>query len=196
MANNYLQYASNLRLDDPSHTNWWREVAAFDPCDYESEEECEAAFKALTGIEEIGHEFDDLAHFGIDCQMDVEDDGIVFYAEENGNPDRVAALVQAFFTKFDLDWVFEIAYGFFCSKLRVGEFGGGSLYVTRDHIKASDEGDYAAALLSKGGRFTLLGDELELLRRLLREPLSDALSGGGEVSRRLASKLGMEVENG
>jgi hypothetical protein len=196
MANHYLQYASNLRLDDASHVTWWREVAAFYSFDYESEEECKAAFKALTGIEELGHEFDDLTNFGLDCQMDVKDDGVFFYAEEYGNPDRVAALVRAFFIKFDLDWVFEIAYCFFCSKLWVGQFGGGSLYVTRDHIKASDEGDYAAALLSKGGRFTLLGDELELLRRLLREPLSDALSGGGEVSRRLASKLGMEVENG
>ena len=57
------------------------------------------------------------------------------YAEDNGDPDRVACLVQKFLKKFRPDECWSLTYAATCSKPRVGEFGGGAVFVTADAIR-------------------------------------------------------------
>jgi len=57
------------------------------------------------------------------------------YAEESGNPDNVVWLVQKFLKKFRPDQCSSLTYSTTCSKPRVGEFGGGAVFVTADEIK-------------------------------------------------------------
>ncbi len=57
-----------------------------------------------------------------------------FNADDYGNPDHVAWLVQKFLKRFRPDQCWSLTYASTCSKLRVGEFGGGAVFVTADEI--------------------------------------------------------------
>ena len=57
------------------------------------------------------------------------------YAEEYGNPDNVAWLVQKFLKTFRPDQCWSLTWASTCSKPRIGEFGGGAIFVTADEIK-------------------------------------------------------------
>lgn len=57
------------------------------------------------------------------------------YAEEFGNTDHAAEFLQNFLLKFHPDRCFHITFAETCSKPRVGEFGGGAIFVTSDGIE-------------------------------------------------------------
>jgi len=71
---------------------------------------------------------------------DDHDDGswgrhLWLYAEEYGSPDNVAWLVQKFLKTFRSDQCWWLTWASTCSKPRIGEFGGGAIFVTADEIK-------------------------------------------------------------
>jgi hypothetical protein len=57
------------------------------------------------------------------------------YADEYGNPENVAHLVQKFLKMFRPDQCWSLTYATSCSKPRVSEFGGGAVFVTADEIR-------------------------------------------------------------
>ena len=57
------------------------------------------------------------------------------YAEEWGDVEHVACLVRQFLLRFRPDRCWSLTYSCTCSKLRVGEFGGGAVFVTADEVK-------------------------------------------------------------
>ncbi len=70
-----------------------------------------------------------------------EDDEIKalwIYAEEHGNNDSVAYLVQLFLRQFQPNGCWSLTYSYRCSKPRVGEFGGGAVFVTAHNAKWMD----------------------------------------------------------
>ena len=64
------------------------------------------------------------------------------YAEEGENPANVAHLIRKFLTKFRPDQCWALTYATTCSKPRVGEFGGGAIFVTTDEIKWQNAHDF------------------------------------------------------
>ena len=58
-----------------------------------------------------------------------------FYTEGWGDTSNVAWLVHKFLKKFRPDQCWSLTYATTCSKPRVGEFGGGAMFVTADEIK-------------------------------------------------------------
>jgi hypothetical protein len=64
------------------------------------------------------------------------------YAEEQGSVDRVGHLVHKFLKQFRPDECWWLTYATSCSKLRVGEFGGGAIFVTAVEIRLQDSGDF------------------------------------------------------
>ncbi len=54
---------------------------------------------------------------------------------ENSEVNRVAHLVQKFLREFRPDQCWSLTYSWTCSKPRVGEFGGGAIFVTATEIK-------------------------------------------------------------
>ena len=64
------------------------------------------------------------------------------YAEEGGNPDNVAHLVQKFLKKFRPNQCWSLTYATTCSKPRVGEFGGGAIFITADEINWQNAYDF------------------------------------------------------
>ena len=55
-------------------------------------------------------------------------------SSEGCNVDYVAHLVQKFLKQFRPGQCWSLTYAVTCSKLRVGEFGGGAVFVTADEI--------------------------------------------------------------
>jgi hypothetical protein len=56
------------------------------------------------------------------------------YADEHGDTSNVAHLVTKFLKEFRPDQCWSLTYATTCSKPRVGEFGGGAVFVTADAI--------------------------------------------------------------
>lgn len=67
-----------------------------------------------------------------------------FHAEENGDPWRVAHVVQKFLRRFRPDQCWSLTYALTCSKPCAGEFGGGGLFVTAEAIRFVDAHDFVA----------------------------------------------------
>ena len=66
------------------------------------------------------------------------------YAEEGGDPNRVAHLVQMFLRQFRPDQSWSLTYAATCSKLRLGEFAGGAVFVTAMKIESMDAYDFVS----------------------------------------------------
>jgi len=64
------------------------------------------------------------------------------YAEDSGDPGRVAYLVQKFLKKFRPDECWSLTYATTCSQLRANAFGGGAVFVTANEIKWQSADDY------------------------------------------------------
>ena len=78
---------------------------------------------------------------GFECDFDTDtDEGgwgrhVWLHADDWGNTESVAYLVQQFLKAFRPDQCWSLTYAATCSKPRVGEFGGGAVFVTADEIK-------------------------------------------------------------
>ena len=64
------------------------------------------------------------------------------YAETWGDVTNVAWLVQKFLKQFRPDQCWSLSYSATCSKPRVGEFGGGAVFVTADTIRWQNAYDF------------------------------------------------------
>lgn len=62
------------------------------------------------------------------------------YTDESGDPERVADLVAAFQTQFQLDTPWIIEWANTCGKPRLDAFGGGAIAVYRGRTKAFSPG--------------------------------------------------------
>jgi hypothetical protein len=58
------------------------------------------------------------------------------YAAESGSPLEASRFVRAFLKQFRPDQCFHLTWAETCSRLRVGEFGGGAVFVTADGVEA------------------------------------------------------------
>jgi hypothetical protein len=85
------------------------------------------------------------------------------YAEESGNPDNVAHLVQKFLKKFRPNKCWALTWASTCSKPRIGEFGGGAVFVTAGEIKRQDAYEFIetqrAAFRWKDGGYVSVWDD-------------------------------------
>jgi hypothetical protein len=64
------------------------------------------------------------------------------HAGEWGYVDGAARLVRKFLKRFRPDQCWSLTYATVCSKPRVGEFGGGAVFVTADEIRWQDAYDF------------------------------------------------------
>jgi hypothetical protein len=65
-----------------------------------------------------------------------------FYTEGWGDPNNVAWLARKFLKKFRPDQCWGLTYAVTCSKPRVGQFGGGAIFVTAEEIKCQSSNDF------------------------------------------------------
>lgn len=115
MANNYCQFSTAI--------------------EYITAEEQEWAEAELTRLADLNEDNDGNLEFG--HEFDVDDHVSLYLnsGNESGNPSAVVNFVQSFIRKFRPSYVFSMEWAETCSKLRVGEFGGGAVIVTAKKVK-------------------------------------------------------------
>ena len=133
MADNYLQFSECLDSLTPEETAWLRAQL-----DNAPDTDCPCFLLDFPELEE-GDDY-----CGFDYAFRDVDDGhsLCIYAEDSGDPARAAYLVQKFLKQFHPDQCWSLTYANTCSKTRVGEFGGGAVFVTVDEIRWNDCNDF------------------------------------------------------
>lgn len=133
MANNYTQFSEVIDDIQPEEAEWIKQILSLDI----AQEDEKKDLLEMLGLEKLD---DDDADGWPRFEWDLEDKEAVLwlYAEEWANTDHLAWFVQAFIKKFRPETIFQATGADYCSKLRVGEFGGWWLVVSKDHILAGN----------------------------------------------------------
>lgn len=125
MANNYLFFSEEITNLTPEETEWIETELAKEP--------------------EKPEDYDDLPDF--EWKVCSNPDGthsLWLYSEEYSDPAQVAGFVQAFLKKFRPTGYFELQWAETCSKPRIGEFGGGAVFVTATDVDYWSAGPWLA----------------------------------------------------
>ena len=151
MANHYLQFSEVLPHLSEEEEHWLRHqlefVLVFGDREYCKDDLPEkrnatdaewAGCRAHRDMDGYESDFDESA--GFDCCFSDDAHGdwgrhLWLHTEECGCVDRVAHLIQKFLHEFRPHQCWSLTYATTCSKPRVGEFGGGAVFVTADDIK-------------------------------------------------------------
>ena len=70
-----------------------------------------------------------------DFQWVIDADGLWLYSDEHGDLEQVAEFVRAFLARFRPNQCWSLTWSSTCSKPRIGEFGGGALFVTAKQVR-------------------------------------------------------------
>ncbi len=129
MANHYLQFSEIIELE-PAEVAWWK-----------------------SRLDEMWRRRDEDMDYDLPAEFKLEEDptgtaSIWIHADEGGDPEAVGELVREFFKACRPAGVFSLTWASWCSKPRIGEFGGGGLRVTADRIVCMSAGE-AVHLLAK-----------------------------------------------
>ena len=143
MADNYLQFSETLDSLTKKQEAWLQQqlepIVVVNGKELSADEkpDCdEPDFQGLRflrdydGINDDG----DMRGFNLEFQGTGRHRCAWIYADEGGDVERVAHLVQTFLKKFRPNECWSLTYATTCSKPRVGEFGGGAVFVTADAI--------------------------------------------------------------
>lgn len=154
MANSYLQFSLLVPLKSEAELRWVAKTLASITKLFDDGELDERRARALgpLGKRIIAEAWD-----AFDAQWSLEPtrndaEGVAalwIYAEEAGQPEHVAAVLEAFLQKFRPTGVITFSWAYTCSKLRPGEFGGGAALVTADGTKMLDAQSWAEDLAAK-----------------------------------------------
>ncbi len=151
MANHYLGFSEVLPNLTAEEEAWLKEqlttIYVFGDKHYTDEtlpEGLNALDADWSGIR-AWHDLDpkpyDSDEYGFCCEFFDSESGenwgrhLWFYTEEWGELDRVVHLVRKFLKTFRPSDCWALSYAITCSKPRVGEFGGGAVFVTADDIQ-------------------------------------------------------------
>jgi hypothetical protein len=141
MANNYTQFSECIPditsderawLERQLETDALDEIVAIlsDPEGYTPEE--------VAAAEERGKEIVLLPAYResgcLGFEHEFYENDFVLYTEESGDVEIIIPLVQEFIRRFRPDYQFTLTWAGTCSKSRIGEFGGGAIYVDRDAV--------------------------------------------------------------
>ena len=126
MADNYLQFSESLDNLTAEEADWLQSQLAED-----ADTGCPVFLLDFPDRED---DDDTDRGFQYDFEGAGDERSLSISAEERGYVERVAHLVQKFLKRFRPDECWSLTYATTCSKLRIGEFGGGAVFVTADEI--------------------------------------------------------------
>lgn len=116
MANNYIEFSEYVTTKTEAELDWWikkiEELEALGELDDPTEDQ-----------EELGQ---------ASCYFGIEGKSIWVHADEGGNLEVIADIVQMFLKENCPDNSWSMTWAFTCSKPRIGEFGGGGVFVTAE----------------------------------------------------------------
>lgn len=151
MANYYTQFSEVLtRLTDEEEI-WLRQQLAYIfvfgdaeytedelPGDLDSRNADWSGYRLWRGVEDADPDVLELDYEFRDDSPDEWGRHLWIFTEETGDPATVAYLVQQFLQRFRPEECWSLTYACTCSTPRVGDFGGGAVFVTADEMNWSD----------------------------------------------------------
>lgn len=140
MANNYQQFCECLMFPADVGTERLEEIRTWvkavlsvpsssEGFDEEAGEKCTEDHLAELEVDTVRLDEHNLDQWP-GCDWNLTDDGFILYAEESGDLECVAEFAQAYLKRFAPTGSFRLTWAETCSKMRVGQFGGGYLFVT------------------------------------------------------------------
>jgi hypothetical protein len=78
------------------------------------------------------------------CEAEWTADGDLWFHSEGVNTDKIAYFMQQFLKQWHPTGCWSMTYAEYCSKPRIGEFGGGAIFVTATEIKWLNAHEYIA----------------------------------------------------
>lgn len=157
MANSYTQFSEEIEDITSEEAKWIDEVLRFD---YSESEEDGPAIARLARL--LGRKKKELGDVDLDCwpgfewsTKGAEKGTLWLYCEEGFQEGNLVIFIQSFIRKFRPDYVFKMSAACFCDKMRLGEFGGIWLAISKDQVEAGNTWDAAQAALEalKTGNF-------------------------------------------
>ena len=158
MANNYLQFSEVIAQLTGQEIVWLKDqlktVYVIGGTEYEEDQlppgiDNKAQWvgcRAYRDLAEYAGEFDEGPGFDFKFLVDEPDHRcgrhLWIYADESGYVGQVAHLLQKFLRTFRPRECWSLTYALTCSKLRVGEFSGGGVFVTADEIVWNNADDF------------------------------------------------------
>ena len=133
MADYYLQFSETLDAINPDEEKWLHEQLAADP-----HTDCPAF------LLDYGDRDPDDPGYGFEWSFhgEGEERHLWVHADDHGDVDRLAHLVQKFLKAFRPGECWSLNYANTCSKPRVDGFGGGAVFVTVDEIRSHSSGEF------------------------------------------------------
>ena len=133
MANNYCQWSESIEELTEEEMDWLHSCFSWEPP--------EGAFDDEKFEWPAWYDRDaESVHFEYD--LDRKRGILHVYAEEYGNIDTLSALIHEFIQKFRPDFIFSMSWADTCSKMRIGEFGGGAMVISREGEKWINTDDF------------------------------------------------------
>lgn len=136
MANNYQQWSTEITDLTEEEMTWFNECFAWEPSD---EEGADGPAWYDWDAEGVGFEYELKRKVG----------SLHVYAEEFGNLGTLEALMREFIEKFRPNYVFTVQWADSCSRMRVDEFGGGAMVVSRLRTEYIDTYRWCQDLVKK-----------------------------------------------
>ncbi len=117
MANNYLQFSETIDKLTENEKKWW-----------------EAKLAELEGFNDMDDTTEEQEYLGyLVSQLRIEDNSVWVVGEESGDIELIADVVQEFLKAHRPDGYWNATWACTCSKMRIGEFGGGGVFVTAEN---------------------------------------------------------------
>jgi len=134
MANNYTQFSEVLEELTEEEMAWLQATL--------EDQDDEERYRFLQGNPEV--DFDNMGDcLGFDYELGKQEKRLYITGEEDGEPLHVATLVQQFLQKFRPTDCWWMTWAATCSKMRVGEFSGGAIFVTANEIQWLEASNWA-----------------------------------------------------
>ena len=133
MADYYVQFSETLDKLRPEEEKWLGEQLAADP-----DTDCPVF---LLDYEDRDPDDPD---YGFEWSFQGEGDErhLWVHAEDHGEVDRLAHLIQKFLKAFRPGECWSLSYANTCSKPRLDGFGGGAVFVTAGEIRTHSSGEF------------------------------------------------------
>lgn len=142
MANNYQQWATEITDLTEAEMAWFKACLTWKPpynADYELPDDFESPDWYDWDAEGVGFEYD----------FHEKGRTLHVYATESGNLNTLEELMREFIEKFRPNYVFTVQWADSCSRMRVDEFGGGAMVVSRLRTEYIDTYRWSQDLVKK-----------------------------------------------
>ncbi len=148
MADSYLEFSEMLADLSAEEASWLKNqlevVHVIDGKEYPeddlpAENASEATWTGCRAYRDMDDYDPDYSDVGFEYELQDDDEEgeryLWIYSQDNACLEQVAHLVQKFLRRFRPADCWSLTYSITCSKPRVGEFGGGAIFVTATDVK-------------------------------------------------------------